>query len=287
MKNFVSILSGLLMALSLTACAQQTHYHGDGLFSGKRVVASKNYVTKKISVDNFDGLSVAGSYDVVVTQRPGKPKVEVYTSDNIVDLLDIKVQGGVLRVGFKKGYNLSYDRLEVRIWAEELNTIALAGSGDVDLSNGLKADNLNISVAGSGDITGAGLECGTLQVSVAGSGDVNMNRVVCDALKSSVSGSGDMKLVDITVSQVKTSIAGSGTVTLTGTADEADFSVAGSGDLYAQNMKTKRVSSSVAGSGNIKCHATDYLKVRTSGSGSVGYKGDPELDVPKKNLYKL
>ncbi|KAB4163808.1 DUF2807 domain-containing protein, partial [Bacteroides uniformis] len=51
--------------------------------------------------------------------------------------------------------------------------------------------------------------------------------------------------------------------------------------------EAQRVSASVAGSGSIKCFATEFLKVRTSGSGKVGYKGNPELDYPKKSLYKL
>ncbi|WP_373725481.1 GIN domain-containing protein, partial [Bacteroides heparinolyticus] len=57
--------------------------------------------------------------------------------------------------------------------------------------------------------------------------------------------------------------------------------------LFASDFVAKRVSANVTGSGSIKCHATDFLKVRTSGSGSVGYKGNPELDYPKKGLYKL
>ena len=81
--------------------------------------------------------------------------------------------------------------------------------------------------------------------------------------------------------------AGSGTAILTGTTQEASYRVAGSGDLFASDLQAKRVSASVSGSGDIKCHATDFLKARTSGSGDIGYKGNPELDFPKKGLYKL
>ena len=58
-------------------------------------------------------------------------------------------------------------------------------------------------------------------------------------------------------------------------------------DLTADGLKAQKVNTSIAGSGDIKCFATEYLKVRTSGSGSVGYKGNPEIDTPKKGLYKL
>ena len=90
-----------------------------------------------------------------------------------------------------------------------------------------------------------------------------------------------------TANFTKASVAGSGTAILSGSTQEAEYSVAGSGDLFASDFVAKKASASVAGSGDIKCHATDFLKVRTSGSGSVGYKGNPELDYPKKGLYKL
>ena len=54
-----------------------------------------------------------------------------------------------------------------------------------------------------------------------------------------------------------------------------------------KNLKAQNVSAEIAGSGDIECHATDNLKVRTAGSGSVGYKGDPKLDVPKRGYHKL
>jgi hypothetical protein len=73
---------------------------------------------------------------VTYTQKSGKPTVEVYTSDNIVDLLDIRVKDNTLYIGFKKNVSVSYNKLEVRVSAEKLNGIAVAGSGDVELKNG-------------------------------------------------------------------------------------------------------------------------------------------------------
>ncbi len=186
MKALTTFIAIALLAFSTTACSQQHTYRSGG-FGSKTVKASKNYVTKDIKVDNFTKLSVAGSPDVTYTQKSGKPTVEVYTSDNIVDLLDIRVKDNTLYIGFKKNVSVSYNKLEVRVSAEKLNGITVAGSGD----------------------------------------------------------------------------------------------------LLASDFVAKKASASVAGSGDIKCHATDFLKVRTSGSGSVGYKGNPELDYPKKGLYKL
>lgn len=57
-------------------------------------------------------------------KKSGRPEVEVYTSDNIVDLLDIKVKDNTLYIGFKKDVNVSYKKLEVRVSAETLNGIS-------------------------------------------------------------------------------------------------------------------------------------------------------------------
>ena len=281
MKALTTFIAIALLAFSTTACSQQHTYRSGG-FGSKTVKASKNYVTKDIKVNNFTKLSVAGSPDVTYTQKSGKPTVEVYTSDNIVDLLDIRVKDNTLYIGFKKNVSVSYNKLEVRVSAEKLNGIAVAGSGDVELKNGLK-----ISVAGSGDISGNNISCTDLDISIAGSGDINSSNITCNDLQVSVAGSGDMKLNNVTANFTKASVAGSGTAILSGSTQEAEYSVAGSGDLFASDFVAKKASASVAGSGDIKCHATDFLKVRTSGSGSVGYKGNPELDYPKKGLYKL
>lgn len=287
MKSLATFIAIAALAFSTTACSQQHTYSSGSSFGRKTVKGSKNYVTKDIRVDNFTKLSVAGSPDVTFTQKPGKPQVEVYTSDNIIDLLNIRVEGNTLIVGFKKNVSVSYDKLKIRVSAETLNGISVAGSGDIELANGLRTDDLKISVAGSGDIDGNNITCSSLDISVAGSGDINGSNITCDDLKVSVAGSGDMKLNNVTANTTSASVAGSGTVVLKGSTEEATYSVAGSGDLYASDLQAKKVSASVTGSGDIKCHATDFLKVRTSGSGSVGYKGNPELDYPKKGLYKL
>ena len=272
MKTLTAIIVSGIFALSATACTCNS-----GLFGGKTVKASRNYVTKNIKVDNFTGLNLAGSPNVTYTQKAGKPEVEVYTSDNIVDLLDINVVNNTLNIKFKKGINVSYNKLEIRVSSETLNNISVAGSGNVELANGLKTDNLKVSVAGSGDIDADNITCtGNLNVSVAGSGDIEGSNITCANLTASIAGSGDLKLDNVSAAGTEASVSGSGTAILTG-----------SGDLFASGLQAKRVSASVSGSGDIKCHATDFLKARTSGSGNIGYKGNPELDFPKKGLYKL
>ena len=292
MKKFTTLTSIFLLTTVLSACAQSYSHHfnsGNSWLGGKEVKASKNYVTKQIKVSDFNQIAVSGSLDVTYTQQSGKPKVEIYTSDNIVDLLDIYVKNGKLNLGFKKNVKVSYNKLEIRVTSEDLNTVNVAGSGDFKFTNGLKTDQLKMNVAGSGDITASNIQCSQeFTANVAGSGDIECKQLKASDMDISVAGSGDLKIENALVTSVNASVAGSGTVKISGNADKANYSVAGSGDLYASDFKVQDISASVAGSGDIKCYAVEHLKARVSGSGTIGYKGDPELDYPeKKKVYKL
>ena len=294
MKKFTTLTSIFLLTTVLSACAQSYSHHfnsGNSWLGGKEVKASKNYVTKQIKVSDFDQIAVSGSLDVTYTQQSGKPKVEIYTSDNIVDLLDIYVKNGKLNLGFKKNVKVSYNKLEIRVTSEDLNAVNgnVAGSGDFKFTNGLKTDQLKMNVAGSGDITASNIQCSQVfTANVAGSGDIECKQLKAADMDISVAGSGDLKIENALVTSANASVAGSGTVKISGNADKANYSVAGSGDLYANDFKVQNISASVAGSGDIKCHAVEHLKARVSGSGTIGYKGDPELDYPeKKKVYKL
>lgn len=292
MKKFTTLTSIFLLTTVLSACAQSYSHHfnsGNSWLGGKEVKASKNYVTKQIKVSDFDQIAVSGSLDVTYTQQSGKPKVEIYTSDNIVDLLDIYVKNGKLNLGFKKNVKVSYNKLEIRVTSEDLNAVNVAGSGDFKFTNGLKTDQLKMNVAGSGDITASNIQCSQeFTANVAGSGDIECKQLKAADMDISVAGSGDLKIENALVTSANASVAGSGTVKISGNADKANYSVAGSGDLYANDFKVQNISASVTGSGDIKCHAVEHLKARVSGSGTIGYKGDPELDYPeKKKVYKL
>ena len=292
MKKLTTLTFSFLLAISMSACAQSYTNHfssGNSWLTGKEIKASKNYVTKQIKVKDFEQITVSGSLDVTYTQQPGKPKVEIYTSDNIVDLLDIYVKGGKLNLGFKKNVKVAYNKLEIRVTSESLTSVIIAGSSDFNFINGLKTDHLQMNVAGSGDITANNIQCSQgFSASVAGSGDIECRLLKADDVNISVAGSGDLTIENAQAISASASVAGSGTVKISGNADKADYSVAGSGDLYATDFKAQRISASVAGSGDIKCHAVEYLKARVSGSGSIGYKGNPEVDYPeKKKLYKL
>ena len=289
MMNFKYFIAALVATLyCATACAQKyEHTTSTGSNIKKHIKASNTYVTKEIRTANFTKIQLTGSAEITYEQRQGQPRVEVYTSDNVLEALDINVEGSALKIGFKKGYKISYNELKIKVQSPNIEGLYISGSGDVDLKPGIKTDHLVLSIAGSGDIDLHDLTATNLEITIAGSGDVEGNLVKCSALKSSIAGSGDIDLKNLTAATVKASIAGSGEMEFMGTADTASYSIAGSGDIKARDLVVKHVEASTTGSGDIECHATEFLKIRTTGNGSVGYKGNPQLDLPRKNIYKL
>lgn len=284
--KLLASLAAALLASSVQGCASSDQSTWG---NGKRVTGSSTYVTKNIRTGDFDKISLTGSCDIDFTQREGKPQVEIHTSDNLVDLVDVHVDDGTLKIGFKKGYQVSYKVMEVRVSAPRLEGISINGSGDVTLLGGLKTEQLQLSVMGSGNISAKDIACkGDFGLSISGSGDAVCSRISCSGFRCSIAGSGDVSVSNLDATDVNASVSGSGDIVLSGRAETAHYKVAGSGDLKASDLKARRVEASVSGSGDIRCHASDYLRARASGSGTISYGGNPkEVDISNKHIHKL
>ena len=97
----------------------------------QKIVPSKNYVTKKVEVKSFDGISASTSIDVEYTQTSGNQDVEVYAPDNLVDYVKVEVEDGVLKVCFesknkKKGITINRKhKTKVSVSAQQYTSFML------------------------------------------------------------------------------------------------------------------------------------------------------------------
>lgn len=289
MRQIHFYLFALVMTLFCANLFAQKYEHQTTTGSPvkEHVKASNNYITKEYRFAGFSQIYLNGSADVVYEQREGKPAVEVYTSDNIMDLLEIYEKKGALHIGFKKGYKISYNELKIKVWSPTIALVSIAGSGEVKMLGKVNSDRLSLTVAGSGDIEYADLSCKELKVVVSGSGDIEGKRTNVGAVDISIAGSGDVDLEELNCSNLSATVTGSGEISLSGHGANARYAVTGSGDIDADELKIQRVEASITGSGDISCHAIDFLKARVTGSGSVGYRGTPQLDIPKQTVRPL
>ena len=210
-------------------------------WGGERVVGTGDVVTESRDVSGFTGVSSAISADIELRQS-STFKVSIEGQKNIIDLVEMEVKDGTLKLRFKKGYSMSYKKnLKIQIDAPSFAYLGMSGSGDVRASGALSGERLDISI----------------------------------------SGSGDFDLTQLAYTDVKVSISGSGDVDLGGTTERAELSISGSGDLKAKGLKAQTVRCRVSGSGDVSCFAAKELDALVSGSGDISYSGSP-ASVKKK-----
>ena len=203
--------------------------------------------TETRSPGPFDAVHVAGSIDLLVRQA-STPAVTVTADDNLLALIETVVDGGVLRVQFKRGESVrTRTSVRVAVDAVSLKALRLSGSGDLVLES-FRTPKLDLSISGSGDAWLRELTADELSLRIAGSGDIKAAGSAA-RLQLGIAGSGDADLAALGARDVRVSIAGSGDARVHAS-DSLEVSVAGSGDVVYSGGAT-RVKSSVAGSGSV------------------------------------
>lgn len=269
------------MLVSATACAE-------------RITPSKNYVTKKVNVGSFNAISTSSSVDVIYTQSSGGQDVEIYAPDNLVDYIDVRVEGGVLKVGFKSPRNNfsinGKHKKEVRVSAPAVNSLKASSSGDIIIKNGLKTSGkVTVKASSSGDVTGSTISCDDFAATANSSGDVILEKVSCTNFSADASSSGDVSVKNLNAADVSADASSSGDVILAGICENASYRASSSGDVKAKGMKAVNVTASASSSGDVECYVTGSLTAKASSSGEVAYKGNPK-DInfsPKRGLRKM
>ena len=170
----------------------------------------------------------------------GEPRgILIKGQENLLPYLELTESGDKLEIEVKEGYRLDpTEPLELTITLPVLNELALAGTGNGDLS-GFKGDELVLSVAGTGDIVASQLELKRLEGNIAGTGSLELG---------------------------------------SGSAQAIELNIAGSGDVLGSEMRGNEVEVNIAGSGDVAVRAQETLKVGIAGSGNIAYWGDPKVE---------
>lgn len=199
--------------------------------------------------------------------------------------------------------NRSLVHSKLFLTAPHLTGVTVNGSSAFSVPSDLRADDLKARLNGSGDIDFSGVQCSTLSAVLNGSGDIVFNRevkakavtmqvngsgdmvfkaILVEDVDLRLNGSGDLEAHSITAGKVDASLTGSGDIKLSGSCDRAILTLNNSGDLSARKLQARDVTATVIGSGEIICNAQNTLTAKVSGSGSIRYKGDPQLTCLSK-----
>ena len=241
------------------------------MVNAQRVItASGKYITKNIKVTRFDQIYLKGSPTIEYTQSPGASKVQIAGSDNLVDLVECRVEGSTLIVNMKSRTNISYGkegRLKILVSSPMLKSASLQGSGDIHLGS-LKVEGLDVSLTGSGDIVAENITCnGDFSALLQGSGDIDVKgQLRAKSVNLNLQGSGDLKVAGVTGSEISAMLQGLGDLKVgsTNITSTVTAKLSGSGDMDVLDIRANSVSGQLDGSGDMTlsgsaCNATLVL----------------------------
>ena len=194
------------------------------------------------AVGDFKRIESAGAFDVTV-RTGAAASVRAEGPQNILDRLEVKVEGDQLVIRTKGGRSFNFGRskpVKVAVTVPELRGATIAGSG-------------NLSV----------------------------DRVAADDFKATIAGSGNLSLPQVRARSLELEIAGSGSGSIAGQTEEARYSIAGSGEVDASKLQSRDVRLTIAGSGSINAHANGTVRGEIMGSGDARISGGAKCSVDK------
>jgi hypothetical protein len=125
------------------------------------------------------------------------------------------------------------------------------------------------------------------EVLISGSGRFEaLDKIIVPVFKINISGSGYLN-GNIECNSFFADVSGSGDMDISGNSDAANIRISGSGTLYGSEFRVKNYSIDINGSGKADIFAEDYLAASVSGSGSIKYRGDAEVDFWSSGQGKI
>ena len=235
------ILTSLILTLTFAVNAQ------NWLGNSQKVKGNGNVITFTRTTTDYDKITAGGSFDVILVK--GKEgKITIEGEENIIPFIETEVSGNLLKVNYKKNTNIrTTKKMTVTITFIDIESVALAGSGNLFSKETIKNNNLKVSLGGSGNIN-LKVSSDDLTVSLAGSGDINLEGNTND-FTASIAGSGSIKAYELKANELTASVAGSGNIKTT-VKSKIKANLVGSGSVYYKGNPTK-VNKNVIGSGSI------------------------------------
>lgn len=217
---------------------------------GKKINGNGKMTTVERSTGDYDGVAVSGSFDVIlVAGQEGQVTVE--GEENLLEYVITEVKNGNLEIRTERGVQLRPSTwkhgITITVPVQEIDNLALSGSGDISTKTTLKSRNFNTQLSGSGDVS-IDVEATEVKAALSGSGDLSLNGKATN-LVIEVSGSGDVDAYGLDASFVECNVSGSADVNVS--VDQTlRARVSGSGDIHYRG-NPKKIDSKTIGSGGV------------------------------------
>lgn len=206
----------------------------------KELIGEGPITTETRPVTNFSSIDLRMNGNVYFTQETNW-KVEVTAKESIHAILETYVVNNNLVIKYKNGRTYDEDAsIRINVSGPSVSGLMLNTSGNIICTNDIMTSNLYLRTSGSGDIS--------------------LQKVIANNMDAESTMSGRITATAGVVVNEKLKTNGSGKIDLSA--------------IAANNVSARTI-----GSGDIKVRVSDYLDATIDGSGSVYFRGYPQVST--------
>lgn len=210
------------------------------------IKGSGNVVMETREFSEFTKITTGHSFEITVTQSEDY-SVIIKADDNLVEHLDVRLDGDTLVVNMAPGKSARNATLEAEVSLPYLAGVNFAGASQGNLLGIASQGDFTVSVSGASFLQGD-LEVGRLEVNVSGASRIDLNGSSA-AMDLHGSGASNLDMEDFTVDSAQVNLSGASTARLNVTSDIGPATLTGasrliySGDPAFRDFKTSGASS--------------------------------------------
>lgn len=119
------------------------------------------------------------------------------------------------------------------------------------------------------------------RATLTGSGDMKIDRLSGDQVRAVLTGPGNLAVDELTAQDAQINLTGSGDIMVRGKVHTATLSTTGSGDLRAGGLEAETATLRLVGSGDVQAHASRKADISIQGSGDAQLRGTTECRISK------
>ncbi|HZH67302.1 MAG TPA: head GIN domain-containing protein [Flavisolibacter sp.] len=207
------------------------------IMGGKKVRGNGNIISQTRQVSNFTGIDVSGAVKVRLKQE-ATASVRVDTDENLMEYVEVKVDGNTLVIQPRKGYNLDPSKeLIVYVSAPRFDEIDLSGASNITSEAPITGDELNVQASGASEI-----------------------------------------VMQVKLSKFTSELSGACLLRLTGDVSRFSTEASGASKIMCLDLKTKEAKLNISGATEAAITADNELDIDASGASTVEYRGNANIN---------
>ncbi|MCU0509526.1 MAG: DUF2807 domain-containing protein [Anaerolineae bacterium] len=237
------------LVLFLTAVAALALLSGcfPVVVGGEQVVGSGRTVTEEYDFTGFTRVAVGSAFEVDINQGDAYA-VAVTVDDNLVQHLDVRMDGDTLRIGLKPALRFSFRNTTLRaeITMPDVEALDLSGATRTRLDGFSSDKTVDVEVSGASQLTGD-MTSGAMNVEASGASRVELSGETGN-LDARASGASTLRLQDLASGDTRVDASGASTIVVNPSGRLTGDASGASTVRYAGSPATVQVDTSGASS---------------------------------------